>query len=58
MGRFGKYVYVKLRSKQKGNDQELIQSQPTSYPQYQKKKKDTHKIWQTPTKDTHSKLND
>ena len=33
-----------VQSKQKGNDQELIQSHPTSYPQYQKGKKDTHKI--------------
>ena len=33
-----------VESKGKGHDQELIQSQPTSYPQYQKGKKDTHKI--------------
>ena len=26
--------YANQESKQKGNDQELIQSQPTSYPQY------------------------
>ena len=30
-------------SKQKGNDQKLIQSHPTSDPQNQKGKKDTHK---------------
>ena len=42
-----------MQSKQKNNDQELIQSHPTSHPQYQKGKKDTHKIWLMPTKDTH-----
>ena len=47
-----------MESKWKGNDQELIQSHTTSYPQYQKRKKDTQKIWQTPTKDTHNKLNE
>ena len=32
---------VYLRSKEKGNDQELIQSDPTSHPQNQKGKKHT-----------------
>ena len=36
---------IKIReSKYKGNDQEIIQSQPTSYPQYQKGMKDTLRI--------------
>ena len=41
-----------LKSKWKGNDQELIQSNPTSQPQNQKGKKGTN----IDTKNTHSKL--